>query len=254
MNNPFRQNQLQTPFLSPLTRCRQPLPSIAAPFAVIIIGGLALVLVAGATFSGIVTKASGPASAGQQQLAAIPAETTTSPAQALQTSDPLLRPENDEAVPTPPVETTAQKQDFGSTAAIKPASTAPAHVAQEADSLALSFNAPIAESEGDIALLEVIKMEPLPADEASTSELQQDEPQDIKSSPAVVAHASSASGLKPASVNGAVNLRAAPNKNGEVLLVIPAGARIEAQSDCGWCAASYDGNQGFVYKSFISYH
>jgi acetylornithine deacetylase/succinyl-diaminopimelate desuccinylase-like protein len=50
-----------------------------------------------------------------------------------------------------------------------------------------------------------------------------------------------------------VNLRAGPSDDAEVLMVVPALADIEAEAACNWCAVSYDGREGFIYKTFISY-
>ncbi|MBO6717469.1 MAG: SH3 domain-containing protein [Rhizobiaceae bacterium] len=50
-----------------------------------------------------------------------------------------------------------------------------------------------------------------------------------------------------------VNLRAGPADDAEVLLVVPGSADIEAQTGCNWCAVTYDGREGYIYKNFISY-
>lgn len=59
--------------------------------------------------------------------------------------------------------------------------------------------------------------------------------------------------MRAATVRQAVNLRAAPDKNGQVVMVVPASAQIEAEANCGWCEISYQGRTGFIYKSFINY-
>jgi len=59
--------------------------------------------------------------------------------------------------------------------------------------------------------------------------------------------------MRAATVRQAVNLRAAPNKRGQVVMVVPASAQIEAEANCGWCEISYQGRTGFIYKSFINY-
>ncbi|MCO5145277.1 MAG: hypothetical protein M9895_03745 [Aquamicrobium sp.] len=61
------------------------------------------------------------------------------------------------------------------------------------------------------------------------------------------------SAMRAATVRQAVNLRAAPNKRGQVVMVVPASAQIEAEANCGWCEISYQGRTGFIYKSFINY-
>lgn len=59
--------------------------------------------------------------------------------------------------------------------------------------------------------------------------------------------------LQPATTTNYVNLRAGPDDDAEVLMVVPALARIEAEAGCNWCAVSYDGRSGYIYKTFISY-
>lgn len=61
-----------------------------------------------------------------------------------------------------------------------------------------------------------------------------------------------ADGSEEASVRSAVNLRAGPSDEAKVLLTIPRGAKIQVDDNCRhWCAVTYDGRNGFVYKSFI---
>jgi hypothetical protein len=50
-----------------------------------------------------------------------------------------------------------------------------------------------------------------------------------------------------------VNLRAGPADDAEVLMVVPGNAEIRAATGCNWCAVTYDGREGFIYKNFISY-
>jgi hypothetical protein len=50
-----------------------------------------------------------------------------------------------------------------------------------------------------------------------------------------------------------VNLRSGPSDDAEVLLVVPGLASIKAESGCNWCAVTYDGREGYIYKNFISY-
>lgn len=50
-----------------------------------------------------------------------------------------------------------------------------------------------------------------------------------------------------------VNLRGGPSDDAEVLLVVPGNAAIEAETGCNWCAVSYDGRDGYIYKNFINY-
>lgn len=63
-----------------------------------------------------------------------------------------------------------------------------------------------------------------------------------------------ATNLQTASATDAVHLRAQPGTDGEILTVVPEGASVEAESDCaGWCAVSYNGNKGWVYKDFVRF-
>jgi uncharacterized protein YraI len=52
---------------------------------------------------------------------------------------------------------------------------------------------------------------------------------------------------KPVATSGETNLRKSPGTDSEVLTLIPKGGTVEI-SKCtnGWCAASFDGKDGFV--------
>jgi hypothetical protein len=51
-----------------------------------------------------------------------------------------------------------------------------------------------------------------------------------------------------------VNLRSGPGNDAEVMTVVPFDAAILAEKDCPhWCAVTYDGRRGYIYKSFIGY-
>lgn len=51
-----------------------------------------------------------------------------------------------------------------------------------------------------------------------------------------------------------VNLRAAPGNESEVITVVPFDAALMAEKDCPhWCAVTYDGRKGYIYKSLIGY-
>lgn len=51
-----------------------------------------------------------------------------------------------------------------------------------------------------------------------------------------------------------VNMRAAPGNDAEVITVVPYDAALMAEKDCPhWCAVTYDGRQGYIYKSLIGY-
>jgi uncharacterized protein YraI len=50
-----------------------------------------------------------------------------------------------------------------------------------------------------------------------------------------------------------VNLRAGPSDDAEVLTVVPGDAEIQAEAGCNWCAVTYEGRDGYIYKNFIDY-
>ena len=57
--------------------------------------------------------------------------------------------------------------------------------------------------------------------------------------------------LKTASVTKYVNLRGGPADEAKVITVVPANAKIEAESGCQWCTVVYNGQRGYIYKTFI---
>lgn len=225
MYNPFRQSCVQQPFLSPLGKHRRTLPAVAMPLAVIIIGGVALVVVTSALFSGLAIKAD-----------SVDIAVAATPAIAEQIT---------------PSQVSAQDDQPDQTAAL-PVVAAPVAVPE---TQALSLNAPVTSSEADMAILEVIQMPPAEEELMPTSavipEKRPDVPQAVAQAPA--SPEPNSAGLKNAVTNRAVNMRASPDKNAPVLLVVPANAQIETQADCSWCAITYQGNQGYIYKSFIDY-
>lgn len=53
-------------------------------------------------------------------------------------------------------------------------------------------------------------------------------------------------------IRSSVNLRARPADGSKVLGTIPGGASVQVAANCQhWCAVTYQGKQGFVYKRFI---
>lgn len=63
---------------------------------------------------------------------------------------------------------------------------------------------------------------------------------------------SGGSELPPAQTNAWVNLRAGPDNDAQIVMVVPAGADIGAEQGCPhWCAVVYDGQRGYIYQSFI---
>ncbi len=71
--------------------------------------------------------------------------------------------------------------------------------------------------------------------------------------PAAQSDESGGVGLVPATVRQAVNMHAGPHNGDKVLTVVPANARIRASASCThWCTVEYEGQRGFIYKSFVS--
>ena len=49
-----------------------------------------------------------------------------------------------------------------------------------------------------------------------------------------------------------VNLRAGPDNEADVLAIVPAKTQLLAENNCThWCAAIYQGQKGYIYKSFF---
>lgn len=57
--------------------------------------------------------------------------------------------------------------------------------------------------------------------------------------------------LSPVKVNRYVNMRSGPADEARVVVVIPANATVQAQGNCGWCAVTYNGQRGYIYKRFL---
>ena len=57
---------------------------------------------------------------------------------------------------------------------------------------------------------------------------------------------------RTASVNAPVNMRKGPGAKHGVMLVIPRRARIDVFDCDQWCKVGYDGQTGYIYKSFVS--
>lgn len=220
---PFRSDRSGQPFLSPLGR-RRALPAIALPLALTAVGGVALVVAFGMLFglqsrqaARDVPEAASPASIGQPALAAArPAEEAAS-LTALPAPPPAPIPAAGPAL----LPAGAATPDPGSTAAIPrllPAEPA----APEAD-------VAVAETDDEIAALEEIQAEENRDDLGGNAQ------------------------MRPATVTSAVNLRAGPDNDAEVVKVLPDGAEIEAEDGCRWCRVAHDGVSGYVYRNFIDY-
>lgn len=57
--------------------------------------------------------------------------------------------------------------------------------------------------------------------------------------------------LKPARVVSWVDMRSRPRDGASTIMVVPAEARVQAETNCGWCAVEYEGKRGFIYKKFL---
>ncbi|MGQ2909766.1 MAG: SH3 domain-containing protein [Aliihoeflea sp.] len=73
------------------------------------------------------------------------------------------------------------------------------------------------------------------------------EDEQVEAQPAVAS-----SDLSPAKATQYVNMRAAPEDGAAVVVVVPANASIEAETDCRWCEVSYNGQKGYIFQSFIT--
>lgn len=63
----------------------------------------------------------------------------------------------------------------------------------------------------------------------------------------------SAAETASAKVRSSVFLRSRPADGSKVLVTIPGGSKISVAAGCRhWCAVTYEGKRGFVYKSFLS--
>lgn len=253
MQNPFRPGRSEKPFLSPLGRQRT-LPAIAAPLALTVAGGVALVVAFGTMF-GIQARHVAPGAAEAERPAIVertgtPAEpqaaaTAATPPPAVEAMEPTAQPDR----PSPAAPRDGSTVGLASSSA--PQQPAPAPRDADPDRTAAiprAFPAtapdvPVAETDDEIAVLEDIQSEenredlgqaaPAAADDADT--------------------AGGGAGMRPATVSSAVNMRAGPDNDAEVVKVLPARAGIDAEADCNWCKVVHEGTTGYVYKSFIDY-
>lgn len=113
-----------------------------------------------------------------------------------------------------------------------PPSEAPVPAVDPTTGLRGSIDVQVAESEAEVAMLETTTgmIDPLASGQALGGPL-----------PA----------LRPAKAAKWANLRDGPADESKVLLVVPADAAIEAETDCNWCTVVYNGQRGFMYKSLI---
>lgn len=250
VKNPFSFRQQERPFLSPLGRQRT-FPAVAAPVVLTICGGVALVLTFGALF-GV-----------RPGLSPLLAETEiqqdereTPPLQTASPDDPVVTEEEPAQVTALPQSPEAAEGGDPVLVPILPDGGPDGGPDGRTEAFA-------GEAEPDVAEMDSIVPDAdrtaaiapsLPDEISSFAPQPRPSPPAARDTPAPppVAEAR-ATAMRPAVVNRAVNLRAAPNKGGRVMMVVPASAEIQAQRDCGWCEISYRGQSGFIYKSFITY-
>lgn len=253
VQNPFRSTPTDKPFLSPLGQ-RRTVPAIAAPLALTVIGGVVLVAAFGAMV-GVQSKPAIPdappavlhdAAPEAAAAAALPAQASTgnrTDEPALVTASPEPPLAAGQAVPAIPRATGFVP--LGTTAPALPPTperTAAIPRVVPAGVPAVASDIPVAETDDEIAALE----------EEQARENNDSLGEDAAGS-AESAAAPPAAGMRPAIVTSAVNLRASPDNDAQVVKVLPDGADIQAEDDCGWCRASHGGVTGYVYKSFIEY-
>lgn len=87
---------------------------------------------------------------------------------------------------------------------------------------------------------------PKPAQRSKKADVSAEKPQ-----PELVAANTAAA--TAAKVRSSVFLRSRPVDGASVLVTIPGGASVQVDTGCRhWCAVTYQGKRGFVYKSFLS--
>jgi hypothetical protein len=243
----FKLKRPRQPFLAPLRiparfprlprEALERVPASAAPVAVTLLGGIVLVAVL-ATLPGPATE-----NAPQPEPAPLASEEQVRPVRE-EALAPEPEPEPDDAAAAtasdlPAFEPDANPDadpDLERTASILPA------LPMLPGSAVLVPPVAVAETEDEVAVLEEIQRREveadvgLPSGEATASIGQEVAPS-----------------MRAAIATNYVNMRAGPDDDAEVLVVVPALAEIEAEEDCNWCAVVFDGREGYIYRSFISY-
>jgi len=211
------------------------LPPAAAPIAFTVIGGIGLVVVLSAILGGTPSETvDNVVIAEPQETVAVVPETSTVD----QPEEPALDTSLDMADPAPSVLATDMGIDAPDQAQT---SSILAVVPTESD---LRPSVEIAESEEEIAVLEAIQRQEVEEDIGDV---------DVQQTSATGVEQPTTAALQSATTNNYVNLRAGPSDDAEVLMVVPANATIEAETDCNWCSVAYDGRQGYIYRTFIAY-
>lgn len=224
------------------------LPPAAAPLAVTVAGGLLLVALLG-TFIGR------QASAPQQEAAVVSEEQRERPAAEAQPAATTTRSARADRPVAPQAEAPAAAS--ADAAVTPPPSPSPAAAAnnpatdtQQTAAIprtllsptALGVTVQVAETDEDLIALEEAQMQEVEADLAEPSP---------EATAAIDAPQGAA--MRAAITTRYVNMRAGPEDDAEVLRVVPALAEIDAEADCGWCSVTYEGQSGYIYRSFISY-
>lgn len=224
------------PFLSPLgaergiiarwRRMSERLPDSAAPIAFMVVGGVAVIALLGTLLSGV------PRQPPAQETVAQAEPANPEPASApLPAAAQEAAPEP-AAVAAVPAELLRAEPDPERTASILSAVRDTSAFVPEVD---------VAETEEEIAALE------------ARQQLEVEEDVGTPSPSVEEAAIVPLPQKRDATTTNYVNMRAAANDEAEVLEVVPALAEIEAQEDCDWCAVTYEGRTGYIYRTFISY-
>lgn len=149
------------------------------------------------------------------------------------------------------------RKQIAPVAVASPVLVPPSSAAQVAE---LAPDVAVAESEAEVAKLEAAlgMAEPAPETEVEIARLERAAtpseaaaiPEDTDNT-AMGGPYIPVSGLRSTRVTRYVNLRAGPADEARVIAVIPTNATVQAETDCGWCAVTYNGKQGYVYKGFL---
>lgn len=274
MSDPLDTRSSSRPILVPLGAAglaarvrgwRNALPAAAAPVAVTLAGGLAIAVV----IAGLADRDRAAPEATIEATADAPAPAASAGTDTTEVEDALQRADAAAQAPPPLVENAATLP-----VPLAGNGAAPVFETAEADAFAGSFAAPepdagwtsaipparpggdlvpvveIAETVAEVEALEAIQQREVEADLAAPS------PEGESMAPSTEA----TSAIPPATVPRApavttkwVNLRAGPSDDAEVLLVVPALETVQAETGCDWCAVSYDGRDGYIYKTLLSY-
>lgn len=243
MKSPFRRAERHQPFLAPLGARKglarfspawlTDLPPAAAPIAVTVLGGVALVVALGVFMGGGNDPSPEPSATAAIEAPADAAAIPAPPEPASAAPAPAApRVETAQLLPEMPPDA-----DDAAAADLEPDPGRTASILAGVGAGAASVpSVPVAETEEEIAALERIQREEVEADVGAPS------PEETAST-----------GMRRATATRYVNMRAGPDDDAAVLAVVPTSAEIEAEDDCNWCAVRYEGQSGYIYRSFIRY-